>query len=191
MLDVHPVAVVGNSMGGTIAALLAHRHPERVRQLAVVCASPQWGRAARSGLARAFAGIGGRGAMELFQLSVRWGAARYVEPLARMELDDMLRRADRPTMLDLYRRLAVTDLKEVLPGLRLPALVLGGDRDRLAPPFHLRVMAAALPNSKLVVVPGAGHFLCITHSTEMTGILSRFLDNPEAVPGDQGHSDAG
>lgn len=176
--QVGPLVAVGYSMGGTLAVLLAQRHPRRVRGLVLCCCSPQWGRAGRYWAARVFASLGRRWAMELFQLTVRWGSARFTEPAARVELDDMLRRAHRPTMGQLYLRLAGLDLTPVLPELWVPTLVVGGDRDRLAPPSHLRALAGGVPDSTLEVFGGAGHLLCLTHSARLALSLNRFLLGP-------------
>ena len=49
------------------------------------------------------------------------------------------------------------DSFQVLPGLDLPALVITGQEDALAPPEVAHQMAAALPRGRLALVPLAGH----------------------------------
>jgi pimeloyl-ACP methyl ester carboxylesterase len=41
--------------------------------------------------------------------------------------------------------------------LRVPALLMGGDADLWAPPAVVRLFAANLPGSEMVIVPEAGH----------------------------------
>jgi pimeloyl-ACP methyl ester carboxylesterase len=55
------------------------------------------------------------------------------------------------------RSMAEADLRDVLPGIRVPTLVLHGALDERSP---LRVAAelhASIPSSRLVVIPGVGH----------------------------------
>lgn len=181
---VGPAAVLGYSMGGTVALLLALRHPERVRRLTLCCCSPCWGRGARRWLGSLFAGVGGRPAMEIFQATVAWGCRRLLPPGAqRDEVLDMVARAHRPTMRSLYLALIALDLTASLRRLDLPAHVIGGGGDWLAPPSHLRLLAQGLPQGQLHVIPGARHLLCLSHSTRFTQILRRSLAEPGPAAG--------
>ncbi len=151
--------VAGYSMGGTLALLLALRHPGRVDRVALCCSSPCWGLGWRGWVARWFAAAG-RAAAEVFQASVRLGLCRWIrDPAGRAVVDDMVARAHRPTLLALHRALAATDLRSRLRGVGAPALVIGGARDWLAPPAHLDLLARGLPRAERVSVPGAGHLL--------------------------------
>ncbi|HEY9715079.1 MAG TPA: alpha/beta hydrolase, partial [Chroococcales cyanobacterium] len=44
-----------------------------------------------------------------------------------------------------------------MPEIRHPHLVLWGERDAWIQPSDLRVMAAVMPDCRLVIVPGIGH----------------------------------
>ncbi len=177
-----PAAVMGYSMGGSIALLLALRHPQQVRSLTLCCSSACWGRGGRRWVGRAFAGLGRRAAMELFQGTVAWSCTRLLPGSRRSEVADMVRRAHRPTMQSLYLGLAALNLTPLLGQLDLPARVIGGGCDWLAPPSHLRALARGLPRGRLHLVAGAGHLLCLSHSTRFTQLLSRGLAEP-ASPG--------
>lgn len=170
------LAVAGYSMGGTLAMLLALRHPQLVERLVLCCSSPCWGRGGRRWLGRAFAGVGGVAAMELFQLSVRWSCSRYLvsEPESS-QVVDMVARAHRPSMRRLYLALAELNLVPELKRLDRPALVVGGSRDWLAPPAHQRLLGHGLPRGQLELLPGAGHFLCLSHNGQFTELLVRGL----------------
>lgn len=170
------LAVAGYSMGGTLAMLLALRHPQLVERLVLCCSSPCWGRGGRLWLGRAFAGLGGVAAMDLFQLSVRWSCSRHlVTGPESSQVADMVARAHRPSMRRLYLALAELNLVPELERLDLPALVVGGSRDWLAPTAHQRLLSQGLPGGELEVLPGAGHFLCLSHSGRFTELLLRGL----------------
>lgn len=49
------------------------------------------------------------------------------------------------------------ELEPLMPQIRHPHLVLWGEKDGWIPPADLKRMAAAMPDCRLVVVPGVGH----------------------------------
>jgi pimeloyl-ACP methyl ester carboxylesterase len=49
-------------------------------------------------------------------------------------------------------------LRARLARARLPALVVWGERDRLVPVAHAHAYADGLPDARMVVIPGAGHY---------------------------------
>jgi non-heme chloroperoxidase len=61
------------------------------------------------------------------------------------------------TPVNLTRERASEELAHRMPEIRHPHLVLWGERDGWIPPADLRSMAAAMPDCRLVVVPGIGH----------------------------------
>jgi pimeloyl-ACP methyl ester carboxylesterase len=75
---------------------------------------------------------------------------------------------------DLGPTLTATDLRDAPPQLRVPALVLVGEHDRLTPPAAASRLADALPDAGLVVLPGAGHNAMLEAATEVTSELRAF-----------------
>jgi pimeloyl-ACP methyl ester carboxylesterase len=58
----------------------------------------------------------------------------------------------------------------------VPALVVVGEQDRLCPVEHSRAIAAALPDSELVVFPGAGHMVHLERRPEVARHLAGLVD---------------
>jgi pimeloyl-ACP methyl ester carboxylesterase len=54
-------------------------------------------------------------------------------------------------------RFAEHDVRGVLPTIQIPTLLIYGERDARSPLTVANQMHAAIPGSKLVVIPGAGH----------------------------------
>lgn len=72
-------------------------------------------------------------------------------------------------VVDDYRALGTSwgfNLSEV----GVPVTVWQGARDRLLPPSHAHLLAAALPNARLRIIDGAGHFLPATHPDSLFGL---------------------
>ena len=82
---------------------------------------------------------------------------------------ELFARGDPPAraISDSLEMLAATDLRSEIGAIAQPALVIGGDRDTMAPIAAVRWLASALPHATLAVIPGAAH--------------APFLSHPEAV----------
>lgn len=77
--------------------------------------------------------------------------------------------------VEVYRTLYTTDLSEDVRAVSVPTLVVHGDRD-LAAPLALcgERTAREIPDSKLLVYPGAAHGIAITESARLTADLLAF-----------------
>lgn len=61
-------------------------------------------------------------------------------------------------MRPMVQAFAEADLREVLPRIQVPTLLLYGDADRRSPPEVVaRDLHAKIPGSRLLVMPGVGH----------------------------------
>jgi pimeloyl-ACP methyl ester carboxylesterase len=172
--------VVGASMGGMIAQLLAVEHPDRVLSLTSVMStpSPRIGRMrARTLLtlvrkARRLARQHGRPtsaeAMADFMVAMQEVTGSPAYPADREQHLAMLRIAmprdasglSGPGARRQQRaQRAARDLRAELAGVRVPTLVLQGDSDVVIRPEGGRATAAAVPGARLVEYPGMGHEL--------------------------------
>jgi pimeloyl-ACP methyl ester carboxylesterase len=67
------------------------------------------------------------------------------------------------------------DSFETLRATSAPALVVMGDEDALSKPEDGEAMAEALPNARLVVIPGAGHLTPVEAPEEFNSAVREFL----------------
>ncbi len=73
------------------------------------------------------------------------------------------------------RSFAAADLRDVLPRVDVPTLLLYGDRDVRAPLSVAEGLHAAIPDSKLVILPGAGHVSSVEAPERFTSEVQAFL----------------
>ncbi len=166
-LDLNDVTVLGSSLGGWAAVELATKASPRVARL--VLDNPLGLRFTTDPTVRQFP--------DIFQdLPSQWSAFFSAsEPMdgrdwPSVERDIALRAARNREMFVkvgwspyLYSR----NLKGRIHRASVPTLVLWGDQDKLANRQYAQDYAAALPDARLEVIAGAGHFA--------------FLDKPDAV----------
>ena len=73
------------------------------------------------------------------------------------------------------RAFAEADLRDVLPHIAVPALLVAGDLDVRAPLTVTRALHAAIPGSTLVVLPGTGHVVSLEAPARFEAELRAFL----------------
>jgi len=71
--------------------------------------------------------------------------------------------------------LASTDLREKLPAIDRPVLLIHGSADNICPPGAARYLAERLPDARLVELDGAGHAPFLSRPDEFNAILRKFL----------------
>jgi len=72
-------------------------------------------------------------------------------------------------------RLRDGDLRSALPMVRVPALVVAGQRDRIIRPTAVRALAHALPDAHYLEVAGAAHAPFLSHPVQFARELTGFL----------------
>ncbi len=198
-LDVTGAVLVGHSMGGMVAQLLALRHGEdlgrRVAGLVLVATSSgplmpgPTGRLARLLTGGADRGLRraerrGRGILpydDLGPLAARlcFGA----DPSAAdLELTRATMAAMSPTAVSgLLPGLLSFDVRARIGAIELPTWVVAGSRDVLTPPRMARATAAAIPGARLVVYEGCGHMVMLERPDELNLLVEKV--SAEVAPG--------
>ena len=173
--------VYGVSMGGGIAAEFAMRYPDRTASLVLGCTMMKTAEkpARRSWLARLIYYLPlsvirpllrGRGATEAY------GSAAPAEAIAR---DMQVQAEERFTMRGVRAQAnaiaAYVTTREAVARLAMPTLVLHGDEDRAVDVKYGREFTEAIPGSRLVIFPGAGHNYLVAAGEASTAALLAFL----------------
>ena len=74
-----------------------------------------------------------------------------------------------------YRGQAVSAINKLHLSSGLPILLIWGDQDRIIPVAHGYATHAAVPGSRLEVLPGVGHFPHVESPTAVVQILDDFI----------------
>lgn len=79
------------------------------------------------------------------------------------------------------RSLRTLDLRAAVAALTVPTVVVVGTADRLTPPVHARELVDALPDARLVELPGVGHMSTVA-AAEVVNDLIRELVAARVYP---------
>jgi 3-oxoadipate enol-lactonase len=172
-LGIDRLPVVGLSIGGMIAQSLAHQAPGRVSAV-VLCdtalAIPPaalWRERAAAVRAHGMAAIAGA-------VLARW-LTPAAAPAAMGALRAMLLGTDPEGYAGAAEAIAAADLTATTRTLRLPALVLVGDRDKATPPETAAALRAAIPDARLGLIRDAAHIPTLERPRRVTEALLGFL----------------
>ena len=165
--------VCGWSLGGLFAQRLARDHPERVRALALVGATPcfverdGWPTAMKASAFGEFESGLATDPDATLSRFVRLAALNGSGARAAIRaLASHLGKRGAPGSAGLSSALGwlrVTDLRKDAPHLAAPALVIHGCGDALAPIDAGRWLAAALPHARLLELDDGAHLPFLTH----------------------------
>lgn len=168
--------LVGHSMGGQVAQLVAATAKERVRSLALVNPVPLSGLPLPPDVEAAFRSSGGDRAA---QAAILDQACLELAPTAKEALlDDAATIA--PTWiaraLDLF--IAGGDPAK-LAEIRSPTLVVATDDPFLPPPFLEQTVVSKIAGAKLAVVKGPGHYPQVERPDALAPVLRAFFAEAE------------
>ncbi len=166
VLDVQKAHIVGASMGGMIAQLVAIRHPERTHTLTSMMSStgePDYGQGTAEAMAALLSPLPADRSSYI-EASVKatrvWSSRRYfdadsVAGVAAASYDRSLNPAG--TTRQLAALLATGSLADQLTELAVPTLVIHGLDDTLITPSGGQRTADLIPHADLLLVPDMGH----------------------------------
>ena len=162
---------VGHSMGGRVALEHALAHPERVRGIAVVSARAEApDAAARDRLAALAARTRELGPAAAVEMWTQAGDAHYERV---REISS--RNSAEGTAAALEVLVRMESLVPRLPELRVPTLVIAGDRD-VVYVRSAQVMAEAIANAELRILEGVGHFPNLECPELLASLLAAFFE---------------
>jgi pimeloyl-ACP methyl ester carboxylesterase len=191
-LGIDAAAVVGNSMGGFIAAELAIAYPQRVERLVLVSAAGL-STYAEPRVARAIPSI--RRTERILAATGAWVASKSDAVASRPRLREaalnvvmrhpsripaalaaeQIRGAGKPGFLPALQAILEYDFRDRLPEIACPTLIVWGDSDRLVNVRDADTFAELIPNSRKVIFEDTGHVAMLERPAAFNDLLRDFL----------------
>lgn len=191
-LEIDAAAIVGNSMGGFIAAELAIAFPQRAERLVLVSAAGISTHQPR-GSAQALPLL--RRLERILLASGAWAAAKSDTVARRAHLRELalavvarhpgrlspalaaeqLRGAGTAGFLQGLEAVLDYEIRDRLPEIACPTLIVWGASDRLISVRDADVFAELIPGSRKVVFADTGHVSMLERPDEFNALLAEFL----------------
>jgi pimeloyl-ACP methyl ester carboxylesterase len=191
LLELETPIVVGNSLGGLVAAEFALRFPARVGSLALVAAACLAPADLQPRAAQLAMLAGGRVASSL----LRGPGAAMARPRARHilfatvlrhptriatdTLHELAGDARPPGTVAALAALGAHDISHELGTIRAPVLVIHGRNDMLIPCADAERLAAIIPDASLVIFEDTGHMPMVERPVPFNDALLRFVETVE------------
>jgi len=180
-LGVGPVFVAGHSLGGAVAVALAGRYPKMVKGLILLstCAKLPEADGSLGGLLWYLPGPIRK--LVFFSMAKKILFAPGARDRAvQVGMEEI--RACRPeTILKDVAAAKGMNVEEVARGLRIPALILCGSRDKLTPPALSERLNDLIPGSRLLVLDGVGHMLPLEAPERVKRQILEFVGSQEGL----------
>jgi pimeloyl-ACP methyl ester carboxylesterase len=159
-LSVSPAHVAGVSWGGTVALELYRRHPELVATLILADTYAGWKGSLPEQEVKARVAVLHRmlaAPAEEFDPTPPGLFADDPPPAFGPLLSEIFATVRRESLRTLLSVMPEADQRDLLPRIDAPTLLIWGELDARSPLSVARQFDQAIPDTKLVVIPGAGH----------------------------------
>jgi pimeloyl-ACP methyl ester carboxylesterase len=174
-LNIGRLSVLGESLGGWIAASFALKFPKQVQKLILVDAAGVWGDITE------------------LPIDVRVSTREHLRDVYRLVFNDKrlaselivdlayrqhLERGDAYTIESVLRCQADGSerLDEVIGNLTMPTQIIWGEQDEMIPLRVGRRLQQLIPGSRLEAIPHCGHVPALEKPGELTGCVLEFLE---------------
>jgi pimeloyl-ACP methyl ester carboxylesterase len=173
-------AVLGHSFGGGLALELHHRHPWLPRALVLAGAYAGWAGSLPPDEVTRRVRVGERaaGEMERGEFRPRSIPGLFSDAMSTERADELaaiMAEARPHGTRVMLRAFAEADLRDVLPRVAVPTLLLYGDADERAPRAVADALHRAIPGSELALLPGLGHEAYLESPGAFQAEVRRFL----------------
>lgn len=174
-LGITKASLVGHSMGGMVACVVAVKHPEVVRRLVL---ADTMCNVIPEAVAERVAWVKKMSMEEIGLLIARRGIKIAGEEAISLVVDMVKEQTP-----EVYVRNALAtsgfNICGELKKMEKPTLIIVGEKDEATPIWMAETLHGLIPNSELYVVKGAGHITCLDKPEEFNKVVMDFLSEKE------------
>jgi pimeloyl-ACP methyl ester carboxylesterase len=193
VIGVERAALVGNSMGGFVAAETAISHPSRVEKLVLVSAAggpalrernnASQARLMRS--ARLFAPIAAAAIARREHIIRRprlrrallWKIARYPERIEPELCYEVASGGGKPGFLDALNAVLSYDFEDRIPDISCPTLIIWGHNDEIVPVEDAYEYERLIPGARRVIFEDTGHVPMLERPERFNRLVEEFVSS--------------
>ena len=166
-LKIQDFYLLGYSFGGAVAAKTAVKYPQRVQKLFLVASA-----VIRIKTAKKNASAGVAKIIKLFSFLPLYNFFRKAIYKFIIKKSDYI--YTEGVMKETYLNVVEDDVSYKLPFIKVPTVIIWGDKDQSVPIEDAKVINQKIKNSKLIIIPGADHLL---HKKMPELLAEKILEN--------------
>lgn len=173
-LGIEHASYAGISIGGMAGIWMGANVPDRLDRLVLMCTSAHAPPASR--WRERVVAVRSAGTTEAIADAVveRWFTPRWAQANAQVVAAHraMIVATDPEGYIGCCEALAEMDLRDALPQISIPTLVIGALEDLALPPDHQRLIAESIPQARLELIADAAHIA----SAEQPETINRLIE---------------
>jgi 3-oxoadipate enol-lactonase len=175
-LSIEQCIVVGVSVGGIIAQLLAHYHPGSIEKL-VLCDTRHkigftalWNDRINHIRSNGITGISE-------DLMKRWFSSSFhmARPATVQGYRNMLERCNVNGYVQTCEAIRDADTTSIAQELSIPAICIAGSEDKSTTPEEVKQLSELIQGSRYVIIEGSGHLPCVDNPEELSRLIIDFI----------------
>ena len=184
--DISSAHIVGASMGGALAQIIAVNYPERVASLTLACTACRNEPWRRELLLEWIDIATSQGMRALGSAAVRWmvgpRSLRRFAPALGLAAPLLLGAPVHGFVAQVQAILALEDssMPDGLATITAPTLVVVGNQDILTPRADSEELAERINGAELAVIAGAAHGLMVEHASTFNRVVTSFVNRVES-----------
>ncbi|MEK7578354.1 MAG: alpha/beta hydrolase [Patescibacteria group bacterium] len=160
--------VVGHSFGGAVAVKLALLYPDGFSKLVLVCASAIRQPRHKMILIKKVTDF----LKPLFSLKSRG----FILKLLKLDKTDYAQ-IENPELKQTFKNIISEDLSPYFSMIKIPTLVIWGEKDAVTPLSEGKFIAETIPDAKLAIIKNASHFLFLEKPDEFIKLIKEFASS--------------
>lgn len=168
--NVKQAVLIGHSMGGAIAQVMALNYPEIIAGLVLI------GTGAKLPVSDLILAqtLTDFALVTEFVTKYSW-APGTPAPLVKKAHDELVKTPPAILQND-FVACDAFDVRQQLAQIDVPTLVIAGSRDKMVPPKFGHYLAEQIPGAVLHVVENGGHMVMLEQAGEVTAVIIQFLN---------------
>jgi pimeloyl-ACP methyl ester carboxylesterase len=184
VLDLNGTVLVGHSLGAAIALRFAINYPQEIAGIVLVGGgmkmpvNPYFLELLKTNPAEV--------PVEVIDLICKYSLAKENRPKFSAPLQKSISQSKVDVLYGDLSACNNLDLTQELDKISMPALVICGAEDKMAPPDCSRQLAASISGATLEIIEGAGHMVMLERPAEFNMSLDKFAASISAAVSGEG-----
>ena len=170
-VGISQAVVIGHSMGGAIALMMALEYPDQVLGLGLVSTGAKM--PVNQGMLDMLQGESTF--PKAIELIVKWSYAQELDPKTKRQVMKQMLENRPGAVYGDFLACSQFDVRERLGEIKMPAVVITGSEDKMMAVSSSEYLHENISDSRLHIIEGGGHMVMLEKPDEAGKLVSQFL----------------